>query len=50
MNEITNLCVEIAAFVCPKLNEEESEHTQKLLSDIMNEAKKISDSKENTSL
>ena len=47
MDEIINLCTEIAAFVCPKLNEEESEHTQKLLSDIMNKAREIQNGQKN---
>lgn len=46
MKKITNICVEIAAIVCPKLSEEESAKIQNLLSEIMNEAK-ILDEKAN---
>lgn len=43
MEKITNICVEIAAVICPKLSEEESTKVQNLLSDIMNEAKILSE-------
>lgn len=39
MDEVINLCTELAAYVCPLLKEEQSEHVQELLSKIMNETK-----------
>jgi len=40
MEKIINLCTEIAAYVCPLLNEKQREHVENLLSEIMNETKK----------